>query len=175
MHPESWGNNLEAGKELQDRFSELLFKIDDIMLIILKGHLLIEEQLNAMIDGILPNPQALKRAKLGCFERIQLAKALTPHNSLTCFDAFEKLNNIRNQYAHNIEPPKIDDKISKFIKYINEMREQAYPSVTKNGTKIAQLVEAIGFVSGMITGQGKALVAHYNGHAIPVREPATAP
>lgn len=76
--PIDWKAHLAQSKDFEERFFAKLPKTDDLTLIVLKGHLLIEELVNFTINGLLPNPAALKSAQLDCYQRIRLLMALIP-------------------------------------------------------------------------------------------------
>ncbi len=68
-------------------------------LVLLKGHILIEEQIRALINRRLQNPAALfeANARLECHQAIQIAKAFFPADHQTeLWVAIAKLNKMRN-------------------------------------------------------------------------------
>ena len=91
----------------------------DAELVLLKGHILIEEQVRLLIDRRLRNPEALREANAGleCHQAIQLAKAFFPPGyQAEVWRAIAKLNTMRNDIAHRILPRKnLDDRISAFV------------------------------------------------------------
>src|SRR4051812_36661074 len=85
------------------RFYKLLPKGDDPALMILKIHLLIEEQIRAYIDERINSPMALEAARLDCHQAICLAEALCGENiQARTWVALRKLNTLRNDVAHNL-------------------------------------------------------------------------
>ena len=77
----------------------------DHELTLLKGHLLIEEQVRALIDRRLKNPSTLKEAnsQLSAHQAIQLARAFfQPDHQLRVWTSIQKLNKLRNDIAHNL-------------------------------------------------------------------------
>ena len=74
-------------------------------LILLKGHLLVEELLRGYIDRKLPNPSAFKHEHFSFAKALMLCRALSPPEIMSwAFDAASKLNDARNQIAHELEP-----------------------------------------------------------------------
>ena len=103
------------------RFLQLLPHGKDRELLVLKAHLLIEEQIRTLISEQLKNPIALKKAKLSCHHCICLAQSFFPPDFQPwIWDAARELNGIRNEIAHNIELDALDERIERFV--------QAYPS-----------------------------------------------
>ncbi|HAT7741571.1 hypothetical protein J8A01_21935 [Vibrio parahaemolyticus] len=98
------------------RFVSLLPHGKEIDLVILKAHLLIEEQIRLIIVNNLPSPHAIKEANLSCSQAICLAQALLPDElDQSCWKGAKKLNNIRNKIAHNITNEGLYHQIEDFI------------------------------------------------------------
>ena len=89
----------------------------DMVLVVLKGHLLIEQRVREFIDERLLNPAALEPAKLESHQAICLAEALTLPNEepASLWAVVRKLNELRNRIAHNLEPKGVDDRINNII------------------------------------------------------------
>jgi hypothetical protein len=110
------------------RFYTMLPRNDDPVLVILKLHLLVEEQVRAFIDERLHNGLALKPAKLECHQVICLAEALSKediHPSL--WEAARKLTELRNKVAHIIEPAGVRERIGNICALIGLRPEQFAP------------------------------------------------
>lgn len=87
------------------RFLAALPHGEETELVLLKGHILIEEQVRVLINHRLRNPVALREAnaRLECHQAIQLAKAFFPPDfQPKLWIAVAKLNTMRNDIAHNI-------------------------------------------------------------------------
>jgi hypothetical protein len=54
------------------RFEKLLLDRTDSLLIVLKGHLLIEEQLQKIIEAAVRNPKLIRDARLTFSQRLKL-------------------------------------------------------------------------------------------------------
>ncbi len=98
---------------------------DNSTLVILKGHLLIEELLNELIERRLDRPEELRDVDLTFNQRLFMAKAL--YSMATkgewFWEAIKKLNNLRNQLAHHLEPKGFHDKLEDFLKYVEIKRD----------------------------------------------------
>lgn len=111
-----------------ERFKEHLPTGGDMTLMILKGHLLIEEQIAILIRKRIPKPDALREADLTSHQQICLAEALIDELSLDGNDrwlwpAIKKLNNLRNDIAHNLSKSGIDDRIADFVSRVPNKTE----------------------------------------------------
>ncbi len=112
--------------EASRRYAKLLPSADDMTLLLLKGHLLVEELLRSLIDDTLVKPSALKDARLETFQCICLAEAIFANRAPKwLWEALRKLNSIRNKLAHNLEPTGLDDKILDFQKYVEKNRDKS--------------------------------------------------
>jgi hypothetical protein len=111
-----------ADKQITDRqvadfrrFLHLLPHGQDLTLVILKGHLLIEEQVRSLVRTRLKKPEALDSASLTCHQAICLAEALCPQSN-GLWKSAKLLNAIRNDIAHSLIPPnRLPDRIEAFV------------------------------------------------------------
>ncbi|MBN2321286.1 MAG: hypothetical protein JXR49_19560 [Acidobacteria bacterium] len=128
------------------RFFEYMPKVDDIIISILKGHLLIEEKLSELIIVEANKPQVLKESRLTFHQKLCIAEALHWHkNRVWIWQSCRKLNSIRNNLSHELEPSDINRRIREFLKFV----ENYYPPHGKKQIKNKQntrLLFAIGMV-----------------------------
>ena len=101
------------------RFVAILPHGQDVELVLLKGHILIEQQVRLLIERRLRNPGALREAnaELESHQAIRLAQAFFPpdHQPET-WRAVLKLNKMRNDIAHNLLPPQsLNDQIRDWV------------------------------------------------------------
>jgi hypothetical protein len=123
--------------------------INDFTLLILKAHLLIEEELYNQLRSVFPNPQYFDQLSLNFHRLILLGRALntrrTDENEPVehvemCWDAIEALNTIRNKLAHNLEPPDLDPLLARMRLVLREAPRRDDLDI------IASLNVAIGFL-----------------------------
>lgn len=87
----------------------------DHELVLLKGHLLMEEQVRHLIALRVKNPALVKEARLDCYQAICLAQSFfDPEFQPWLWQALKKLNKLRNDVAHNIEPTGVKDRMLHF-------------------------------------------------------------
>ena len=85
---------------------------DDPSMIVLKGHLLVERRLNAIISHHTRPSADIASVNLRFPQKVALAKALVANVNLfpPDFWHFAKLlNQLRNDFAHELEPPKSEE------------------------------------------------------------------
>lgn len=102
--------------EDMDRYLEVMPESDDLTLIVLKGHLLIEEQLESIIKIIVAHGDVLEDARLTFDNKLTIAKSMcwSRHQS-EMWIAIEKLNTLRNDLAHKLDSPKLRAKGEAYI------------------------------------------------------------
>lgn len=103
-----------------ERFQKHLPIGGDLTLMILKGHLLIEEQVITLIKNRIAKFGPLKDADLTTHQKICLAEALIEEHSPNgehawLWPAIKKLNKLRNDIAHNLEKLGIVDRVVDFV------------------------------------------------------------
>ncbi len=77
----------------------------DPLLVILKGHLIIEKALTDICARLLTNPPALERGNVRFSTRLDLVCALLdPALPESVVHAMRELNRLRNALVHNLEP-----------------------------------------------------------------------
>lgn len=98
-------------------------------LILLKGHLLVEELLRGYVDRRLPNPAAFKHDQFLFAKILMLCRCLTPPSTKSwAFDAAKKLNDVRNEVAHELEAPGLDVKIESFVSLVEQhAKDSVFP------------------------------------------------
>ena len=120
----------------------------DLTLQVLKGHLIIEEQLRLLLDRLLFYPDAL-RGKQGtsfdCHQIICLVQATTKytHEEPWIWPAAKRLNNIRNSLAHNLAPASIDQKIQSLITFVTQENPTIRRVLERNPTPAGYEFKAV--------------------------------
>jgi hypothetical protein len=77
---------------------------DDEALIILKGHLVVEERITAVIEKFVFHPEHLEKARLSFAQKVALARCLSRDESgNSVWELIEKLNSLRNKLSHSLD------------------------------------------------------------------------
>jgi hypothetical protein len=108
---------IEREHEGLQRFLRHLPESDDLALIILKGHLLLEAEINDTLLVHLKDPDALKGARLSFSQRAAVLRAVEgPIGAAKLREnEIQKLNKIRNLLAHHLEPAGLEAEVSAFL------------------------------------------------------------
>lgn len=95
----------------------LLPKNRDLSLITLKGHLLIEEEINNQLEKQLKYPEALAGTKFDFQQRLSMLQAVicTPDNQRLEWALISKLNIIRNLLSYNLTDEEIEKLVNNFL------------------------------------------------------------
>ena len=89
-----------------NRFQQEMERVDDIALVLLKGHLLIEEGLKKVIDQYVFHREHLSEARLTFNQKFLLARALCLRkNNFGEWELISAINSLRNILAHNLQSP----------------------------------------------------------------------
>ena len=98
------------------RVSRHLEPIEDVTLLLLKSHLLVEQQINSALHKIFPGFASLDVGRLTYHQRIQVVRALDGNRKAEDALRFaERLNLVRNRLANQLEPIGTEDAIVNFI------------------------------------------------------------
>ncbi len=111
-------HSLFEEREVRDkRLFELLTSDDDLVTLVLRGHLVIEELLFSAIAAHCNDPEFLKKANLKFSQLIPLFRALEklPVMNETDWGVLNELNSLRNALAHNIEPANISVRTERLV------------------------------------------------------------
>ena len=98
------------------RVSRHLEPIKDVPLLLLKSHLLVEQQINSALHKIFPGFASLDAGRLTYHQRIQVIRALDGARKAEDALRFaERLNLVRNRLANQLEPVGIEDAVANFV------------------------------------------------------------
>ena len=117
----------------------------DPVLLILKGHLLIERMVRRYIHRELSNPEAFRGNSLSAAQCIMIAEALGPHseNRARLWSLVRELNAIRNRLAHNLDID-AEKRLESFVAEVDDFAD----------INISRLRSALGFLYGVVQGLG---------------------
>ena len=87
-------------------------------LLVLKGHLLIERQLNALIECKVIKPKALEAARLTYAKKLHLVEALYGELPSISWSHLRDINSIRNSMAHELEDELVTPRLKKFVQSV---------------------------------------------------------
>jgi hypothetical protein len=148
---------------------------NDFALVVLKGHLLLEERVDRLLAALLYRPEAIEGANLRFYQKLCLIRALTrvsQHAStMRMLNAAEKLNTMRNRLAHHLDHPQIEALVRDFLSLCEEPEDPEEPDDRETVPLIRRLRRAIILVCNAIEGISETAVVMSHYMAIKPRPP----
>lgn len=151
-------DELIAGWKEKQRVSEKNFEQyfspnDDLLAIVLRGHLLIEGVIDDLNRHCFHFPEFYDEANLTFHKKLLMAQAQVIEPGPSIFPAIRILNELRNNLAHNLDSPKKEPKILAFLELIEpRFSEELVEGLEKHGDPNPSLEKrvqgAISFVLG---------------------------
>jgi hypothetical protein len=122
---------------------------EDTILIVLRGHLIIEHELVDICDRFIRQPDALPD-RLNFDTRLRLVRALLGDDEFpkVVYDILKDLNRIRNELAHNLDPKDLHDDLCGFFKRFSAFPD--IPSMLKNEEVPERLNSCITLLCGVL-------------------------
>jgi len=147
---------MNTQQDRTDRFQRLMPKTTDLTLIILKGHLLIEEQFNDFLDRYPIYPRALDDARLTFAQKLRIVRAfcILPGDSVG-WRLADELNKLRNKISHHVEVPDLCALVDAFIT-IPKLKGRPY--LPNKPSRALLLKSAISYTGGWLGAATEAMV-----------------
>lgn len=101
------------GRNLK-RFAEQMTQVDELALVVLKGHLVLEEQLERILGTFVFHRKHLEAADLSFYKKVCLARSVSldePENSM--WELVLAVNALRNELAHALHSEKRQKKFER--------------------------------------------------------------
>ena len=138
------------GKQVKanmDRFKRLMKSCgNDTTLIVLKGHLIIEEQLMAIIEDELRHQEILEAGRLRFSQKLDMTQFILKSKMDDCFKttfkAIHLLNHkLRNPLAHRLEHQDMELRVNQFCEFVEK---DIAPLANHSGQGTNRLLAALG-------------------------------
>ena len=143
-------------KETQKYYKHLLAHlpvVKDPTLVILRGHLLVEELLDEVLKAWLKDPSVLPDARLTFHQKMKLSKGIISGNGGGfTWKPVDLLNQLRNKISHRLSPHDLELKIDEFLKCVYPEDYSEIPSDIYSKSKAMRkaIIFHCAFLSGMI-------------------------
>lgn len=99
-----------------DQYTRYLPKSDDLSLVTLKGHLLVESILDELIKAYCRDPQPIAQANLRFYQKAKITRAfIGSFYPEEIWDSIMALNSLRNELVHTLEPRKLRKRVRQFL------------------------------------------------------------
>lgn len=138
----------------QRKFDKYFPKSSDITLVVLKGHLLIEENINVLIAKHCWLPENIKKANLQSEQKIKIAQALSHFYAIPYFwQSITSLNSLRNELAHNLDSDKIRSKALSFVAYRYKSQNKEFKTqyIRTKRRLVAEVKSSLAYLLGQLS------------------------
>ena len=89
------------------RFTDQMRHIDELALVVLKGHLVLEEQLERILGKFVFHPEYLEGANLRFAQKVALARSVSlDEHANSMWELLLAVNALRNELAHALDSEK---------------------------------------------------------------------
>jgi hypothetical protein len=149
---------------IYQRVRKHLPSIVSLDLLILKGHLLIEEQMDALIAACSRDPKPLKKAGLRFFQKICIAEALSNLPS-SHWRMIQSLNKLRNDLSHNLDTADVDARVDDIVRQQWEEEFKTPKSKRQRASNLRSvLIYTIAMMAGFAEGHRETKRRNPSGH-----------
>lgn len=121
------------------RYDKHMPDTDDLSLIVLKGHLLIEEMLIDIRDKLLPHAEYLDSVKISFNQLLHVVRsAIESKHDHNSWVLIIELNRLRNKLVHNLEPPKLKILLTQLFNLYSQTQPSDEICIDKSGEETGQ-------------------------------------
>lgn len=141
-------------EKAQERVQAVFGTLDEVVLIVLKGHLLIEEQLDSIIRRFVFHPDHLDAANLRFAQKLQIARSISLNEQDNpMWEVAIRLNSLRNELAHSLGSEKRRQKTQAVIDaYLAQADENEHLKLLRDQPEAVVLAFAASYFIGFLTG-----------------------
>ena len=116
------------------RFDKHMPDTDDVSLIVLKGHLLIEEMLIDIRDKLFPHAEYLDSVNISFNQLLHVIRsAIESKHDHKSWDLIIEFNRLRNNLIHNLEPPKLKILLTQLFNLYSQTQPSDEIHINKSG------------------------------------------
>jgi len=105
---------------------------DNLDLIVLKGHLLIEHCINQFIRHYFQDDSFFQERSFTFMVKFNIVRALVHPFNADVYNFVEKINELRNKIAHNLDYPGLTDKVDYLINHFGKDAHNAIDDSTRH-------------------------------------------
>jgi len=140
-------------EETEERIRRHFPDSDDMLAVVLRGHLLVEEFLDRLNRHCLHFPKYYDQARLSFRNKLLIARAqvMVPHRDPShFFEPLSKLNELRNNVAHSLDAPALQARVEAFLSAIEAHYSGDLSARMSDGSVERRLRGAISFLLGQM-------------------------
>jgi len=144
-----------AAQEIKAKLEASLQHVDESAVVLLKGHLIIEEALNEIIGTFVFHSEQLDKVRISFAQKVAIARAMSlDEHENEMWQLILAVNSLRNELAHSLNSPKRQKKTKALIDLQKKLRGQ---TTAPDGSEVPEHVIlsfvvafSLGFLSGFI-------------------------
>ena len=139
--------------KLQQKFTEHFATVDATAQVVLKGHLLIEDALDAILGKFVFHSEHLESANLRFAQKVDLARSMSldEHNN-EMWELVKAINALRNELSHSLKSEKRQQKTRRVIDlYLKLLDNEEVASYHKGESEEIILMWATSFFLGFLS------------------------
>ncbi len=136
-----------------NRYLRILGGTTDLTLLVLRGHLLIEEQLQALIERAVRDAAPLDEARLTFAQKSRLAQAVLgpPFSTDALWYFIGQLNRLRNRLSHSAEVASLESDVDALNRLSEAAAEAVVPPSSERANRLAIALASAGGSLDMLT------------------------
>lgn len=132
----------------------------DIILIILKGHLLIEEEMNRLIKILFKESKYILKNNFSFHEKLCILRAMIikTGNCLGLWEIIELINNIRNEASHQLFPINLSKKLNTLFRKTEDSYSEYKSYVNQSWDEARRVRKDLGYIIAVIAGLSDSIL-----------------
>lgn len=149
-------------KNLEKLLKENLESLEDVELILLKGHLVVEQILTELLEQSLKEPKRLKTMNLMFAKKLEIYLSISGNGIISegLEEILKDLNALRNKLAHDLKHPQFNQMLTDWVQRTAKERIENLndPKIIKQ-----QLIKAVSYILAFLSGAilaGKHKTSH---------------
>ena len=143
-------------EDAYQRVRRFLPPLVNLELLVLKGHLMVEEQLQLFLETLSHHPSSLKAARLSFIQKANLVHALSGIRNGPEWRFIVHLNTLRNGLVHRLEPGDVAALVDNLLR---SYWQKEFRTPLSNRQRASRLRQTLAFIIGMLSGYVEGFAA----------------
>jgi hypothetical protein len=147
------GLSEEGQAAMRKLIEQFHLKLDDLAIVLLKGHLMIEEVLTDILSASVRAPEYLRPANLRFYQKLCFARSVSlARGDHRMWDLMISLNALRNDLAHSLSTEARAPRLARVRElYLEEFRDaEAHRTLNDKDLLTAAVAGCLGFLGAFL-------------------------
>ena len=137
--------------DIFEQYRDFVRHGDELTVVVLKGHLAIEELLDRILTAIIGNDSLIDEARLSFHQKRVLAQAHSGERSDDAgWQIVQTLNTLRNDIGHNLEATRSNALTDRLRQLLRERDSQAFDLIPNSGDNAELVSHVVSFPIGFL-------------------------